>query len=151
MTFFIQDCWSTRAHSVMSAPTRSNSWRSSSGTQQPIPGKSCLDAFISSAAVVEMQMGHSAPWLSHVLEHGHHIHLCTLMGKEKIGRCHPLNLLPTNLLSTYAMNERIPPEPRKSWILNYGPLPAVVQQWGTHLFLNLKIHFYVEVPSQDPK
>lgn len=68
---------------VMSAPTSPKSQRSSAGSKQLIPGNSCLQALISPAAIAEMQVGHSAPWLLHVLEHDHHTHLCTLMGKEK--------------------------------------------------------------------
>lgn len=135
--------------SVVPTPTSPKSQRSSAGSQQPIPENSYLQALISPADIVEMQVGHSALWLPHVLEHGHHTHLCTLMGKEKTGRCHPLNLLPTDRL--HLCRERISPVLCKSQILSCGPLPAVVQQWGTHLFLNFKAHFYVEVFSQDLK
>lgn len=69
---------------VMSASTSPKSQTSSAGSKQLIPGNSCLQALISPAAIAgEMQVGHSAPWLLRVLEHGHHTHLCTLMGKEK--------------------------------------------------------------------
>lgn len=82
---------------VMSASTSPKSQKSNAGCQQPVPGNSGLQALISPAAA-ETQVGHSALCLPHVLEHSHHTHLCTLMGKEKIGRCHLLNLLSTSCL-----------------------------------------------------
>lgn len=48
---------------VMPASTSPKSQRSSAGSQQLVPGNPCLQALIFPAAVVEMQVGHSAPWL----------------------------------------------------------------------------------------
>lgn len=45
----------------MPASTSPKSHRSSAGSQQLVPGNSCLQALISPAAVVEMQVGHNAP------------------------------------------------------------------------------------------
>lgn len=92
-------CWSTRARGCGAGTYQpccqcpmEPCWQ-----WQPFPGNPCPQAGLFPVISVKKQVGHNpssslffssgVPQLSHVLECGHHIHLCMLMGKKEIGRC----------------------------------------------------------------
>lgn len=104
--FFIQDChlpiqwWSTRAHSCDASfyqpqILEEQCWQPTAGSWKFLPASfdvsssCCRNAGGTQCTVI-------APGIA--LEHGHNTHLYKLMGKDKIGRCHPLNLLSINPL-----------------------------------------------------
>lgn len=92
-TFFIQDChlpiqcWSTRAcicdvSIYQSKILEEQCWQPTAGSWKFQPASCDLSSSCwGNAGGTQCTM--IAPGI--VLEHGHHTHLCTLMGKEKIG------------------------------------------------------------------
>ena len=122
---------------------------------QPFPENSGLSDGLFPATGVEMQVGHSPSssllfsctitTLRHTCWSVATTSICAYrQGRRKyvdVGSNLNPSLPPA---STPAVNERISPVPCKSWIVDYGSLPAVVQQWGTHLLLNFKTHFILK-------